>query len=94
MPVCCPSPVAEADRFDPTSFIWSALGARLFLKYRVDAIFATKAGPFWLMPVRDLLSFWVFVSSLSGETVHWRGNRLSVESGGVITPTQSVEAAQ
>ena len=71
-----------------------ALGARLFLKYRMDGIFATHAGPFWLLPVRDLLSFLVFVASLSGETVHWRGTRLSVESGGMIAPTESVEAAQ
>ena len=33
-------------------------------------------GPFWLLPVRDLLSFAVFVTSLFGETVHWRGKPL------------------
>jgi ceramide glucosyltransferase len=70
-----------------------ALGARLFLKYRIDGIFATDAGPFWLMPVRDMLSFMVFVTSLSGETVHWRGVRLSVEPSGLIS-AESVEAAQ
>jgi ceramide glucosyltransferase len=70
-----------------------ALGARLFLKYRIDRIFATHAGPFWLMPVRDMLSFAVFVASLSGETVHWRGTRLSVEPSGLIS-SESVEAAQ
>ena len=69
-----------------------ALGARAFLKYRMDVIFGTKAGPFWLMPLRDLLSFAVFVASLSGETVHWRGSRLSVESGGLISET--LEAAE
>jgi ceramide glucosyltransferase len=71
-----------------------ALGARLFLKYRMDGIFATHAGPFWLLPVRDVLSFSVFVASLFGETVHWRGARLSVESGGMIAPTESIEAAE
>jgi ceramide glucosyltransferase len=70
-----------------------ALGARLFLKYRMDGIFATFAGPFWLLPLRDLLSFAVFVASLWGETVHWRGVRLSVERGGVIT-SESIEAAE
>jgi len=69
-----------------------ALGARLFLKYRIDGIFAASAGPFWLMPVRDMLSFMVFLASLSGETVHWRGVRLSVEASGLIS--QSVEAAE
>ena len=28
------------------------------------------------MPLRDLLSFAVFVASLFGETVHWRGTPL------------------
>jgi ceramide glucosyltransferase len=70
-----------------------ALGARLFLKYRIDGIFATDAGPAWLLPVRDLLSFAVFVASLSGETVHWRGTRLSVERSGVLS-SESVEALQ
>jgi len=70
-----------------------ALGARLFLKYRMDGIFASRAGPFWLLPARDLLSFAVFVASLWGETVHWRGTRLSVESGGVIS-SETIEAAE
>jgi len=71
-----------------------ALGARLFLKYRIDRIFATHAGPAWLLPIRDVLSFAVFVASLSGETVHWRGARLSVAPGGMISPSESLEAAQ
>jgi ceramide glucosyltransferase len=70
-----------------------ALGARLVLKYRMDGIFATFAGPVWLLPLRDLLSFAVFVASLSGETVHWRGARLSVEGDGVIS-SESIEAAE
>ena len=70
-----------------------ALGARLFLKYRIDGIFVTPAGPAWLLPLRDLLSFALFVTSLFGETVHWRGTRLSVERDGVLS-SESVEALQ
>ena len=58
--------------------------ARLFLKRRIDAIFGANAGPFWLLPVRDLLSFAVFVTSQFGETVHWRGSRFSVEPSGAM----------
>jgi ceramide glucosyltransferase len=61
-----------------------ALGARLFLKYRIDRIFATSAGPAWLLPFRDVLSFVVFVASLFGGTVHWRGTRLEVAPDGMI----------
>lgn len=80
--------------FRPASLavLATALGARLFLKYRIDRIFATHAGPAWLLPLRDLLSFAVFVVSLFGETVHWRGSRLSVERSGVLS--SEVEALQ
>lgn len=62
-----------------------ALAARLFLKSRIDGLFGTYAGPFWLMPVRDLLSFVVFIASLFGETVHWRGSRFAVEPSGAMS---------
>ena len=58
--------------------------ARLFLKRRIDGIFGVHAGPFWLLPVRDLLSFAVFVTSQFGETVHWRGSRFAVEPSGAM----------
>jgi len=61
------------------------LAARLFLKYRIDSLFGTYAGPYWLMPLRDLLSFVVFVSSLFGETVHWRGTHFAVEPSGAMS---------
>jgi ceramide glucosyltransferase len=61
------------------------LGARLFLKSRVDGLFGTYAGPYWLLPLRDLLSFAVFVGSLFGETVHWRGTHFAVEPSGAMS---------
>src|SRR3954469_23624209 len=63
----------------------AALGARLFLKFRIDGLFGTYAGPFWLMPLRDRLSFAVFVTSLFGDRVHWREGRFAVEPSGVMT---------
>ena len=65
--------------------IMVTLSARLFLKRRIDDIFGTHAGPFWLLPARDLLSFAVFVMSRFGETVYWRGSRFSVETSGALT---------
>jgi ceramide glucosyltransferase len=61
------------------------LGARLFLKRRVDGLFGTYAGPYWLLPLRDLLSFAIFVASLFGETVHWRGTHFAVEPSGAMS---------
>lgn len=63
-----------------------ALAARLLLKTRIDAIFGVPAGPLWWLPLRDLFSFAVFVASLSGETVHWRGTRFEVQADGAISP--------
>jgi ceramide glucosyltransferase len=62
-----------------------ALAARLVLKLSIDRAFGAKTGPIWLLPLRDLLSYAVFVNSLFGETVHWRGSRFVVEPTGVMS---------
>ncbi len=62
-----------------------ALASRLFLKTRIDGIFNAYSGSLWLLPMRDLLSFAIFVTSLFGETVHWRGSRFSVEPTGFLS---------
>jgi ceramide glucosyltransferase len=41
-------------------------------------------GFLWLIPVRDLLSFAVFVAAHFGARVEWRGNRLRVGRDGAI----------
>jgi ceramide glucosyltransferase len=63
----------------------AAVAARLVLKSRIDGLFGTYAGPYWLLPLRDLLSFAVFVASLFGETVHWRGTHFAVEPSGAMS---------
>jgi ceramide glucosyltransferase len=67
------------------SVLGLALAARAFLKLRIDAVFGTDAGPLWLMPLRDLLSFAVFVTSQFGETVHWRGSRFTIAPSGALS---------
>ena len=73
--------------FAPVSLAAMAatLSARLLLKHRIDGLFGTYAGPFWLLPLRDLLSFAVFVQALFGETVHWRGARFDIAPSGAMT---------
>jgi len=73
--------------FNPASLavLGLALAARLVLKARIDGLFGTYAGPLWLMPLRDLLSFAVFLASLSGESVHWRGTHFAVEASGAMS---------
>lgn len=43
----------------------------------------------WAVPLRDLLSFAVWVVGSYGQNVHWRGRRLRVYSDGLITQSES-----
>lgn len=47
----------------------------------------------WALPLRDGISFMIWVSSLFGQSVQWRGRRLRVEAGGTLTE-QPVETAR
>lgn len=73
----------------PTPFTGAALAAaltaRLAVKWRMDRVLGTSAGPLWLLPLRDLLSFAIFLGSLFGGNVRWRGNRFLVAPDGVLS---------
>lgn len=73
--------------FSPASYVVLAgvLAARLFLKARIDHIVGSGAGPAWLLPVRDVLSFGLFIASLFGNAVEWRGKRLRVGKSGAMS---------
>lgn len=74
-------------RFSPAACVVLAiiLLARLFLKARIDHIVGCNAGPLWLVPVRDVLSFGVFVVSLFGARVRWADERLRVTGKGRLS---------
>jgi ceramide glucosyltransferase len=59
--------------------------ARLFLKAGVDDMAGASAGPLWLLPIRDLVSFGVFVASLINMDINWRGDRFRIGKDGVIS---------
>lgn len=63
----------------------TALLARLCVKWRMDQVLGTSAGPAWLLPVRDMLSFAIFLGSLFGGNIHWRGTRFLVAPDGVLS---------
>jgi len=46
----------------------------------------------WLVPVRDLVAFWVWFASFAGRQVHWRGEVFILEDG-KIRPVQPVQPA-
>ncbi len=55
--------------------ILAILGVRIALKLRIDAATGANAGPWRLIPLRDVLSFGVFLASFFGATVGWQGRR-------------------
>jgi ceramide glucosyltransferase len=55
--------------------ILTILGVRIALKLRIDAVTGASAGPWWLIPARDVLSLGVFLASFAGATVGWQGRR-------------------
>ena len=65
---------------------WGAVIVALFLRWASAAAMARwldlpRSG-LWLLPLRDALSFAVFLSSFCGRSVQWREQLLRVEPGG------------
>lgn len=52
-----------------------ALMSRLYLVFRSGRALGLRGRNVWLLPLRDVLSFGVFVASFFGNTVVWKGNR-------------------
>ncbi|MBA3812593.1 MAG: bacteriohopanetetrol glucosamine biosynthesis glycosyltransferase HpnI, partial [Caulobacteraceae bacterium] len=64
--------------------IFTILVVRIGVKFRIDAATGGGAGPWWLIPPRDVLSFCVFLASFAGRSVTWRGRRFRVSRDGVL----------
>jgi ceramide glucosyltransferase len=62
------------------------LACRLFIPIQVERLPGGGMSSLWLSPLRDLLSFAVFVASYMPGAVSWRGRRYSVGSDGTVTP--------
>jgi ceramide glucosyltransferase len=75
--------------------IAAALACRALLCESVRRAFQLPRQPHELIPIRDLLSFAVFVTSFFGKTVKWRGSTYTVCSDGriVFETTDGVSSA-
>ncbi len=62
-----------------------ALTCRMALFWQIERQFAARAGSYLLVPLRDLLSFTIYVASFFGATVKWRGNRYRVVDDTLVT---------
>ena len=61
-----------------------ALVARLVLARAVDHTLGTASDRWAWIPVRDVLSFAIFVASFFIRSVHWRGQRYRVRADGTL----------
>jgi len=62
------------------------LASRLCVPIQVERLPGGGKSSLWLSPVRDLVSFAVFVASFVPGTVDWRGRSYRVDSDGSVTP--------
>jgi ceramide glucosyltransferase len=63
-----------------------AFVARVWLLRTVDRAIGRRLDAWWLLPLRDMLSFAVFVGSFFGRSVEWRGARFHVTDSGDLKP--------
>lgn len=55
-----------------------ALACRYVLALELDSAFSLRGRRLWLLPLRDLLSFAIFLASFFGRDIEWRGQRYDV----------------
>jgi len=61
-----------------------AVVGRVALCLRLERAYGLPRHPYWLIPVRDLLSFAVFVTSYLGHGVNWRGHLYRLVPDGTL----------
>ncbi len=70
----------------PLLLLAAAVGARVMLGCVADRVIGRSSGPLWMLPLRDMLSFAVFVGSFLGRAVVWRGEKFHVTADGDLSP--------
>jgi ceramide glucosyltransferase len=68
-----------------------ALACRFTLQRQVDSAFGLRDGLFWMGPIRDILSFAVFVASFFGRHIEWRGHRFNVQTDNTLAYAGEIE---
>jgi ceramide glucosyltransferase len=73
-----------------TIFTLAALTSRLLLRHQVHRSVSSQARTpgWWLVPLRDLLSFAVFCATFFVNSVSWRGRRFLVNADGMLSAIQ------
>lgn len=84
-----PLPFALATcAFAPLAGLWLlalSIAARILLIRAIHRLCSVAAASVWLLPLRDILSFFVFLGGFVTGSVDWRGERLRMNDHGRIT---------
>ncbi|MEO8374170.1 MAG: bacteriohopanetetrol glucosamine biosynthesis glycosyltransferase HpnI [Sphingomonas bacterium] len=75
-----------------TVIVLLSLLARMLVAHTVDRQAGARTAPFWLLPVRDCLTFAIFVATFFTRSVDWRGQRLRMGADGRITADPEISA--
>jgi ceramide glucosyltransferase len=67
----------------------ASFGCRLALLRQVERTFGLPPQSYWLLPLRDLLSFAVFTSSFLGRNASWKGRPYRFVSDGTLVASGS-----
>jgi ceramide glucosyltransferase len=70
-------------------FSMCSFGCRLAVVRQVERAFNLPPQSPWLVPLRDVLSFAIFVSSLFGQSARWKGRDYRFIAGGTLVPAGS-----
>ncbi|MGE0128908.1 MAG: bacteriohopanetetrol glucosamine biosynthesis glycosyltransferase HpnI [Blastocatellales bacterium] len=77
-----------------SAFAWQLLATTMLIRFL--PVFAigvwglkdfTLARYFWLVPLRDLITFGIWVASFFGDEIEWRGAKFRVLPGGKLAPS-------
>jgi ceramide glucosyltransferase len=68
------------------SVVAASIACRLVLQVQVDHTLGVSLNRWWLGPVRDLLSFVVYVAGFFVSVVTWRGDRYKLQADGTLMP--------
>ena len=55
------------------------------------ALDVPRPAPYWMVPLRDVMSFVVWASSFMNRNVHWRGATLQTKADGTIAQAETLE---
>lgn len=67
-----------------------ALACRIVLCVRLERAFGLAPHPYWLLPIRDILSFANFSWSFVSGAVTWKGHDYRVVADGTLIPERSL----